>query len=187
MARLTKATGFPTPDQFSRKVVVGKSPLWLKAALGVGSFLLVALSIWIAAGVRGQMTSWELFVKALIAIAISLLLHELLHLAAHPGFGVTPTSKIGFGMVGRKPAIWVGYAGRVSRGRAILILVLPFLVLGFIPSLVALLIDDGAGSWLAAIGAANVLASHNDLKTALAIGQSSASSVFDAESGFYEL
>lgn len=186
MAKYTKPDEFPRPDEFSRKVSVGSSPIWLKAILAVGALSLGAITIFLATQIRGHVGPWGLFGMAAGAILVSLPLHELLHLIVHPGFGRTQTSRFGLGIIDRKPAMWVGYAGWVSRTRAIVVLTVPFFVLALAFPATAFLVDPRTGVLLASIGAANFLSSHNDLKIALAIRISSATGVFEADSGFYE-
>jgi len=186
VANFSTPDAFPRPVHFSRKVSVGSSPTWLKVFLAIGALLFVALTIFLATQIRGNVGSWGLFGMAFGAVMLSLPLHEILHLVAHPKFGTTRTSRFGFGIIDRKPAIWVGYADWVSRTRAVFVLTLPFFVLALVFPVTALLVDPRAGVLFASIGAANVLSSHSDLKVALAIKLSSATSVFEADSGFYE-
>lgn len=185
MASLTTLKAFPKPDIFSDEVKVGSSPCWLKMTVALFAIFLVGRTILLAAEIPGQLGSLELSARIVAAIVVSMLLHEILHLFAHPGFGLNPQSRFGVGRVGKKPAVWVGYADWVSKERAVIVLILPFFVLAVVFPVTSFFVDPSMGSLFASMGAANFLSSHNDLNTALAVKRSPAGAVFEAESGFY--
>jgi len=61
--------------------------------------------------------------------------HELIHVAVHPGFGLTPASVIGGWP--KKLVFYAHYAGPRSRNRFLLGVAMPFLVISVLPMVLA--------------------------------------------------
>jgi hypothetical protein len=89
-----------------------------------------------------------------------LLVHEGIHVLAHPGNGRTPHSVVG--VWPSRGVLYAHYDGEISRNRLVLMVALPFLLLSVAP--VALFWVVGrVYLWLAAVALVNGLASCFDL------------------------
>jgi hypothetical protein len=111
----------------------------------------------------GDVTPARVFgVLLLVAIGFLTLLvvHEGLHVLAHPGNGRTPNSVVG--VWPSRGVFYAHYEGEISRNRLVLMAALPFLLLSVAP--VALFWVVGrVYLWLAAVALVNGLASCFDL------------------------
>ncbi len=76
---------------------------------------------------------WQIVLLLIVLIPV----HEFLHALAHPGFGSTPSTIIGFWP--SKVLFYAQYEGVLSRSRFLLICVMPLLVLGLLPTLLMVL------------------------------------------------
>jgi hypothetical protein len=89
-----------------------------------------------------------------------ILVHEGIHLLAHPDNGRTPNSVVGVWL--SRGVIYAHYDGEISRNRFVLMVALPFLLLSVLP--VALFWAVGrVYLWLAAVALVNGIASCFDL------------------------
>jgi hypothetical protein len=76
---------------------------------------------------------WQITLLILALIPV----HELLHALAHPGFGATSNTVIGFWL--SRGLFYAHYEGDLSRSRFLLISAMPLLVLGLLPTLLMVL------------------------------------------------
>lgn len=96
----------------------------------------------------------------LLAFAGIVVVHELLHVLAHPMRGRSPHSVIGFSP---SEAFFYGhYAGEVSRNRFLTILLMPLIIISVVPLLVSATAQVGPG-WVAVVSVFNVLLAFSDL------------------------
>lgn len=153
--------------------------LTLATLVGIGAA--VALNVWIST-VRsaspdhevitirpGDLTVTSVAIGALAAVAglaAILILHELLHLAAHPGNGRSAYSVLG--VLPRCLVLYAFYGGEISRGRFLLMVTLPFVVLSLAPA-VAFTLSGHAPLWLGLAAVVNALFSGGDLVAALMV------------------
>jgi hypothetical protein len=98
--------------------------------------------------------------SVLLAVISFLVIHEVLHCLAHPGFGGSRQSVIGVDVTALLP--YAAYLGEMSRGRTLLVLLTPLLVLSVLPLLVCL-VGGLDGSWLAIVSILNGFGSGGDL------------------------
>ena len=78
--------------------------------------------------------------------------HELLHLVVHPMSGRSPHSIVGAG--GPTTGVYAHYAGEMTRNRFVAILLMPLVIISFVPLLVAAVAQVSSG-WIAFISAFN--------------------------------
>jgi hypothetical protein len=178
------SSNFPRPSASTGETIVLKGS-FITLLLAAVAILLALLSVYFGAKAGWRFTWWLWGIAAIAVACISLPTHELLHLISHPKFGATEKSKIGANCVKGVPALWVGYAGWVSRFHALFTLMLPFTVLAVFGFIFGLICGYKAGSFLIAVSAVNVLASRSDLCTSLSLWQSRAKEIFESESGYY--
>ena len=97
---------------------------------------------------------------AIIAVGIYALFHELIHIAAHPRFGSSERSILGVWPAKLVPFAY--YSGELSRARYLTVVIMPLLVLSFIPLLVCGITGRSSGV-PAFISILNVLGSSGDI------------------------
>jgi len=88
----------------------------------------------------------------LVSYAGIVVVHELLHAAVHPMSGRSPHSIVGFWPSGGM--FYAHYDGKLTRNRFVAILLMPLVVISFVPLLVAAVAQVPAG-WVAFISAFN--------------------------------
>jgi hypothetical protein len=96
----------------------------------------------------------------LVSFAGMGIVHELLHLAVHPMSGRTPHSIVGAG--GPTTGVYAHYAGEMTRNRFLAILLMPLVIISFVPLLVAAVAQVSSG-WIAFISAFNALVACLDI------------------------
>lgn len=111
-------------------------------------------------GVAGLISLTVLFPLIIIAVAVYSLLHELVHLSVHPRFGMSERSILGVWPSKMVPFAY--YNGEVSLFRHLTILVMPLIIISFVPILVCGILGQASGL-LAVISIANVLGSSGDI------------------------
>ena len=97
---------------------------------------------------------------SLLALVALVLLHELSHALALPGFGLTPATTLGFWP--QKFTPYVDYQGELSRDRYTLAGMMPFMLLSILPILVGLLFA-WTPLWLVLLSSLNAFFSAGDL------------------------
>lgn len=104
-------------------------------ALPIGAaFAFAVLYMWARYAPRPSFAFAGSF-KILVVLALLITVHEALHALAHPSFGLSRRSAIGFWP--SRLLFYAHYEGCLSRDRLIFILLLPTLVLSFLPLLLA--------------------------------------------------
>ena len=137
------------------------SPWAMQAlALPVGAALAFAvLYVW----VRWAPTppfAFEGSLKVLVVLALLVAFHEALHALAHPSFGLSRKSAVGFWP--SRLLFYAHYEDSMSRNRLIFILLMPTLVLSFLPLLLASSLQIQSG-WLLFISCLNALLAGVDI------------------------
>lgn len=95
--------------------------------------------------------SWRGFLLSFAGMAV---VHELLHLVVHPMSGRSPHSIVGAG--GPTTGVYAHYAGEMTRNRFVAILLMPLVIITFVPLLVAAVAQVSSG-WIAFISVFNAL------------------------------
>jgi hypothetical protein len=90
----------------------------------------------------------------LVSFAGMVVVHELTHLVVHPMSGRSPHSIVGAG--GPTTGVYAHYAGEMTRNRFVAILLMPLVIISFVPLLVAAVAQVSSG-WIAFISAFNAL------------------------------
>ena len=90
----------------------------------------------------------------LFSFAGMVVVHELIHLVVHPMSGRSPHSIVGAG--GPTTGVYAHYAGEMTRNRFVAILLMPLVIISFVPLLVAAVAQVSSG-WIAFISAFNAL------------------------------
>jgi hypothetical protein len=72
--------------------------------------------------------------KAIILLLVIIPIHELVHVLCQPGFGLSHNSVIGVWPA--RLAFYAHYAGPITRGRCLVGMVAPFVVLSLVPLLI---------------------------------------------------
>jgi len=88
----------------------------------------------------------------LVSFAGMVVVHELIHLVVHPMSGRSPHSIVGAG--GPTAGVYAHYAGEMTRNRFVAILLMPLVIISFVPLLVAAVAQVSPG-WIAFISAFN--------------------------------
>jgi hypothetical protein len=88
----------------------------------------------------------------LLAFAGMGVVHELIHLVVHPMSGRSPHSIMGVG--GPTTGFYAHYAGEMTRNRFVAILLMPLVIISFVPLLVAAVAQVSSG-WIVFISAFN--------------------------------
>ena len=104
--------------------------------------------------------AFEGLFKVLIVLALLIAVHEALHALAHPSFGLSRRSAIGFWP--SRVLFYTHYEGCLPRNRFVFILLLPTLVLSFLPLLLAGALHIKSG-WLLFISCSNALLAGGDI------------------------
>src|SRR5258705_6342179 len=96
----------------------------------------------------------------LVSFAGMGILHELIHLVVHPMSGRSPLSIVGTG--GPTMGVYAHYAGEMTRNRFLAILLLPLVIISFVPLLVAVIAQVSPG-WIAFVSAFNAFVAFLDI------------------------
>jgi len=88
----------------------------------------------------------------LVSFAGMVVVHELIHLVVHPMSGRSPHSIVGAG--GPTTGVYAHYAGEMARNRFVAILLMPLVIISFVPLFVAAVGQVSSG-WIAFISAFN--------------------------------
>ena len=119
-------------------------------AAGMVSILWLAITPFQLQDVTSTM-SWRGFLVSFAGMGV---VHELLHLVVHPMSGRSPHSIVGAG--GPTTGVYAHYAGEMTRNRFVAILLMPLVIISFVPLLVAAVAQVSPG-WIAFISAFNAL------------------------------
>lgn len=177
---------FPKPTNYRMEVTVGPASCRTNTLVFTFSMLLAGLATYQGAISPWKLNWWQWLISAIFFVVVSLVIHEFAHLIAHPNFGMSRDSKFGAGRVFRVPALWVGYAGWVSRKRAIFINLLPFFALVIIAPVIGICLCTEASSFLFFVGGANLVASRKDIVNAACIAKSRSAEIYESEKGYFE-
>ncbi len=94
------------------------------------------------------------------ALVVIIPLHELIHAAVHPRAGGSDDSILGFWP--SRLLFYAHYGGELSRGRFITILLMPLLIISFVPLVICAITGRSSG-WLAFSSALNALCACVDI------------------------
>jgi hypothetical protein len=137
--------------------------LWLGQLLalpiGVATAALVAVLWFVITPLRAAeptVTLWAF----LLSFAGIVVIHELVHAAVHPMAGRSARSILGFWP--SRILFYAHYDGEMTRNRFIAILLMPLLVISFVPLLVAVVTQTSSG-WAAFISSFNALLACMDM------------------------
>ncbi|MDD2806426.1 MAG: DUF3267 domain-containing protein [Elusimicrobiales bacterium] len=111
-------------------------------------------------GVAGLISLAVVFPLIIIAVAVYALFHELVHLSVHPRVGMSERSILGVWPSKMVPFAY--YNGEVSLLRYLTILVMPLIIISFVPILVCGILGRASGL-LAVVSIVNVLGSSGDI------------------------
>jgi len=96
----------------------------------------------------------------LVSFAGMVVVHELIHLVVHPMLGWSPHSIVGAG--GPTTGVYAHYAGEMTRNRFVAILLMPLVIISFVPLLLAVVTQVSCG-WIAFISAFNAFGACADI------------------------
>lgn len=126
--------------------------LWLSIGAGLalpwGPLLLLTLQSWLRRGVDSAGTGGSDSVSAWVLLPVilaSVVLHEGLHLLAHPGWGSQAASLLL--LWPRRLGLGVTYAGFMSRARWLVMRLAPLVGLAVLPTALLLAFPDGPPSY----------------------------------------
>lgn len=126
-------------------------------AVPIGIFVCaIFVLLWAAIGVSPESNPGITILSVIGMIVI----HELLHAAVHPGWGLTQQTLIGFWPA--KFLFFAHYTGAMSRNRFLLVLVTPLLVLSVAP-LIWSTTSNHKPFWLAFVSCLNALSACGDI------------------------
>ncbi|SEL83975.1 Putative zincin peptidase [Pseudoxanthomonas sp. GM95] len=96
----------------------------------------------------------------LLSLPVMMVVHELLHMLAHPGAGTRRESVLG--AIPAQGMLFAAYLGEMSRGRLIFILLTPLSVITGLPWMLCMALGQFSGYW-AALSLLNGLISIGDV------------------------
>ena len=96
----------------------------------------------------------------LVSFVGMVVVHELIHLVVHPMSGRSPHSIVGAG--GPTTGVYAHYAGEMTRNRFVAILLMPLVIVSFVPLFVAAVGQISSG-WMAFISAVNAFGACADI------------------------
>lgn len=96
-----------------------------------------AWGTWVPNAWHGTFTQAYPLGSFFVCLVIVIIIHEFLHLVAHPFFGLSAQSVVGFWP--KLMAPYVLFDGQMVRNRLLLVMLIPFLVLSVLPLLLAML------------------------------------------------
>jgi Putative zincin peptidase len=142
----------PSPWLFQFMAV----PVGIAATLGVGILWLILTPLRHVSQTPSPM-------GLVLSFPLIMVVHELIHAAAHPSAGRSSQSILGFW-----PSRMIGYAhydGELTRNRFVVILLMPLFVISFLPLLVAAIARVASG-WAAFVSVFNTLLACGDILAA---------------------
>jgi len=119
-----------------------------------------AASIVIKAGDLNGRMIWNVTLGVLVGFACLIIVHELVHLLAHPHTGRSKHSILGF--IPKRFSFYAFYGAELSRNRFLFMVSLPFLLISVLPML-AFSIIGPPPFWLGLVVVVNALISGGDL------------------------
>jgi len=126
--------------------------------IGIVAAVVVAV-LWFAITPLQDVTPTMSLPAFLVSFAGIVVVHEMLHAAVHPMSGRSPHSIVGFGP---STGFYAHYDGEMTRNRFVAILLMPLVVISFVPLLVAAVAQVTSG-WVAFISAFNALCACADI------------------------
>jgi hypothetical protein len=130
-------------------------------ALPIGMVAAVVVAVlWFAITPLQDVTPTMSLPAFLVSFAGIVVVHELIHAAVHPMSGRSPHSIVGFWPSGGM--FYAHYDGELTRNRFVAILLMPLVVISFVPLLVAAVAQVPAG-WVAFISAFNAFLACADI------------------------
>lgn len=137
--------------------------MWVMQCLALPVGIAVAAGVavlWITTTPLGE-AAWKFSAPAfLFSFAGIVVVHELIHAAAHPSRGRSQHSIFGFWP--KQLAFYAAYTGELTRNRFIAILLMPLVVISFVPLLVAAALQM-TSPWLAFVSVFNALLACGDI------------------------
>jgi len=131
--------------------------VWL--AIGIVAAVVVAV-LWLVITPLQDVTPTVSLPAFLVSFAGIVVVHELIHVAVHPMSGRSPHSIVGVG--GPSTGFYAHYDGEMTRNRFVAILLMPLVVISFVPLLVAAVVQVSSG-WVAFISAFNAFLACADI------------------------
>ena len=131
----------------------------LALPIGIAAAAAVAVLWFLVTPLRGVTPSISL-PAFLLSFAGIVVVHELIHALVHPMSGRSPSSIVGFWPSGGM--FFAHYDGELTRTRFVAILLMPLVIISFVPLLVAAAAQLSSG-WVAFISAFNALLSCADI------------------------
>ncbi len=130
----------------------------LALPIGVGAAVVVAV-LWFLLTPLPHVTPAMSLPAFLLSFAGLVVVHELIHVLVHPMAGRSPHSVVGFW-----PSVgfYATYDGELSRNRLVAILLMPLLIISFVPLLVSAVTQVSSG-WAAFVSAFNALCACADI------------------------
>jgi hypothetical protein len=151
---------------------------WMQnlVALPIGIVAAVVVAgLWLAITPLQEVPPTMSLPAFLVSFAGIVVVHELIHAAVHPMSGRSPHSILGFWPSGGM--FYAHYDGEMTRNRFVAILLMPLIVISFVPLLVAAIARVSSG-WVAFISAFNAfLACVDILGTGLVLFQIPAAAI----------
>jgi hypothetical protein len=150
-----------TPDTLWKSL--REPSLWKKnlVALPIGIVAGgVVAALWLAITPLRYVTPTISLPAFLVSFAGIVVVHELLHTVVHPMSGRSPHSILGFWPSGGM--FYAHYQGEMTRNRFVVILLMPLVVISFVPLLVAAVAQVTSG-WVAFISAFNAFLACADI------------------------
>jgi hypothetical protein len=126
--------------------------------IGIVAAVVVAV-LWFAITPLQDVTPTMSLPAFLVSIAGVVVVHELLHAAVPPMSGRSPHSIVGFGP---STGFYAHYDGEMTRNRFVAILLMPLVVISFVPLLVAAVAQVSSG-WVAFISVFNAFCACGDI------------------------
>jgi Putative zincin peptidase len=120
------------------------------ALIGAWTGLTGDRSTGVVLSLGGGASGWPVaigFLIPVVAFIALIVVHELLHAVAMPGFGLTPQTRIG--VWPSRLLCYAAHLGPLSRDRFLVIFAVPFLVLTVLPLVVCIALQQRHASWAA--------------------------------------
>ena len=131
----------------------------LAVPIGIATAAGVAV-LWILTTPLGEVAMKWSASAFLLSFAGLIVVHELIHAAVHPLQGRSPHSILGFWP--SRILFYAAYTGELTRNRFIAILLMPLVVISFVPLMVAAALQL-TSAWMAFVSAFNALLACGDI------------------------
>jgi hypothetical protein len=131
----------------------------LALPIGVATGAIVAF-LWFRITPLAELTGTISIPAFLLSFAGIIVVHELIHAAIHPMAGRSPHSILGFWP--SRMLIYAAYTGELTRNRFIATLLMPLVIISFLPLLIATVAQVTSG-WAACVSALNALLACADI------------------------